>query len=334
MSFLLSLSLLLLMDPPLYENPAADQMIRQTMEATYNLRLVEARRIAENIKQQFPGHPAGYALAAETYWWEAQADPGNERIEDAYYAAQKATVETAEAALKAGKYPKVEITAYLASSHGSYARFQVTQKEAYFSAMRAGLRAHGYAKDVYAMDRNYLDIHLGLGAFNCFTGSLPAVVKPFAWLIGARGDKQLGLQQLQTAMGKSRYARTEARIVYYTVLLEDKNYPEAFRALEGLMADYPDNYVMYIWGEDWFRRQGKNLEGAQYFEGVYEKQVRRSPLLAKYALLTKAQLELAHNRKADAGRTIERIKQIAGGDRLVSQKIQALDRRLDRRESP
>jgi hypothetical protein len=309
----------------LYEDPAADRLIREAVESSYALNLNQARTAARALQTRFPDHPAGFTIMAETYWWEAQTDPGNENIERAYYTAQELAVDKAEAALKAGKYPRVELLAYLASAHGSYSRFQVTQKEAYFSALRAGLRAHRYAEQVYQLDKNYYDIYVGLGAFNFFTGSLPAVIKPFAFLIGARGDRNLGLQQLQTAAEKARYSRTEARIVYYTAMLEDRQYGVALPVLEKLMADYPDNFVLYVWASDLFRRQKKNLEGAEYFERVYAKQTSRSPMMAKYALLEKAGLQLAHARQADALQTLQRIKTAGAGDRLLASKVQALE---------
>jgi hypothetical protein len=320
------LSLIFVVSGALYEDPAADGLIREAVESSYALRLDQARTAAGALQSRFPDHPAGYTIAAETYWWEAQTDPGNENIEKAYYRAQELAVEKAESALKAAKYPKVEILAYLASAHGSYARFQVTQKGAYFSALRAGLRAHRYAEQVYALDKNYYDIYVGLGAFNFFTGSLPAVIKPFAFLIGARGNRETGLQQFRIAMEKARYSKTEARIVYYTAMLEDKQYNVAFPVLEKLMADYPDNYVLYVWVTDWFRQQQKNLEGAEYFERLYAKQISRSPFMAKYALLEKANLQIAHRSNAAALQTIQRIRNIAGADRLLSAKIQSLEK--------
>lgn len=321
----LILTLVLAGNGALYEDPAADRLIREAVESSYNLRLDQARTAARALQSKFPDHPAGYTIMAETYWWEAQADPHNENVENAYYRAQKLAVEKAEGALKAAKYPKVEILAYLASAHGSYARFQVTQKEAYFSALRAGLRAHRYAEQVYELDQNYYDIYVGLGAFNFFTGSLPAVIKPFAFLIGAHGNRDTGLQQLHIAMEKARYSRTEARIVYYTAMLEDEQYSVAFPVLEKLIADYPDNFVLYVWVTEWFREQRKNLEGAEYFERVYTKQINRSPLMAKYALLEKAGLQLAHKRDADALQTLQRIRTIPGSDPLISRKVQALE---------
>src|SRR5205814_1866205 len=141
------------------------------------------------------------------------------------------------------------------------------------------------------------------GAFNYFAGTLPSVIKPFAWLFGASGDKNLGVDQLQTAMQKARYSRTEARIVYYSALLSNKEYGPAFPILEKLISDYPDNFVLYDWAAVWFREQNKN-DGPDYFERMYEKQLKRSPLMAQYALFEKADLELAGTRKTEAIRTL------------------------------
>jgi hypothetical protein len=320
------LTILLAAGNALYDDPAADRLIRNAMDATYHLRLNEARAAALELQKRYPDHPGGFLIAAETYWWEAQGDPENEKIEDTYYRAQELAKNKAEAAVKADKYSKPEVVAYLASAHGSYARFQVTQKGAFYSAMRAGLRAHKYAEQVYALDKMYYDIYVGLGAFNYFAGTLPSVIKPFAWLLGAHGDKNLGVEQLQTAMQKARYSRTEARIVYYTALLSNKEYSAAFPLLEGLIADYADNFVLYVWATEWFREQKKYSEGADYFERMYTRQANRSGVMAKYALLEKTKLLLDNRRKAEAVQTLERIKAMPGSDAQISMKLQALEK--------
>src|SRR5262252_23603 len=320
------LTVLLAIGPALYDDPTADRLIRTATDATYHLRFNEARSAALELQKRYPDHPAGFLITAETYWWEAQEDPGNGKIEDAYYRAQELAEKRAEAAVKADKYSKPEVVAYLASAHGSYARFQVTQKGAFYSAMRAGLRAHKYAEQVYALDKMYYDIYVGLGAFNYFAGTLPSVIKPFAWLLGAHGDKNLGVEQLHTAMQKARYSRTESRIVYYTALLSNEEYATAFPILEGLMADYPDNFVLYGWASEWFREQKKNSEGAEYFERMSAKQMNRSGTLAKYALLEKADLLLEQKRKTEAMQTLERIKAMPGADALISSKVQTLEK--------
>jgi hypothetical protein len=310
----------------LHDDAAADRLIREAMQSTYDLQLTAARSACKALQEKYADHPAGYTLMAETYWWEAQMDPGNASIENLYYVAQKTAVEKAENALKLNKYPKIEVTAYLASAHGSYARFQVTQKQAYYSALRAGLRAHRLADEVYQMDKMYYDIYVGTGAFNFFTGSLPAVIKPFAWLIGARGDRNLGIEQLKTAMDQARYSQTEARIVYYTAMREDKNYAEAFRVLQSLMSDYRDNFVFYTWMTDWYQKQERALEGIVFFERLFNDEAKRSLPVAKNALLEKAQLQQEEKLRANAIQTIDRLKMLPDNDPLLIKKIQALEK--------
>lgn len=317
---------LLLTGPALYEDSAADALVRSAMESTYMLRLADARAAARELQRKYSDHPAGFLIETETYWWEAQEDPGNARIEGTYYRAQALAREKAERALQAAKYYKPELLAYLASAYGSYSRFQITQKGSYLGALRAGLKAHEYAVQTYTIDNNYYDIYVGLGAFNYFAGTLPTMIKPFAWLIGATGNKNLGISQLQTAMEKARYSRTEARIVYYSALLSNKEYASAFPILEKLIADYPDNFVLYDWAGVWFREQKRQSDGTEYFEHAYEKQIQRAPLMAQYALLEKADMQLSGARKADAAQTLQRIRAIPHSDSLLTKKIDALEK--------
>jgi len=320
------LTILLLSAQALYEDVVADKLIRSATESTYMLHLDDARTAARELQRKYSDHPAGYLIEAETYWWQAQADPGNKKIEDDYYHAQHLAQEKAERAVQAAKYYKPELLAYLASAYGSYARFQVTQKDAYLGALRAGLQAHSYAEQVFALDKDYYDVYVGLGAFNYFAGTLPSAIKPFAWRLGATGNKNLGVDQLQTAIQKARYSRTEGRIVYYSALLSNKEYSAALPLLEGLISDYPDNFVLYDWAEVWFSEQSKHSEGADYFERLHEKELKRSPLMAQYALLEKAELQLEGNRKTEAMLTLQRIRAIPNSDPLLYRKVAALEK--------
>jgi tetratricopeptide (TPR) repeat protein len=321
-----SILLLLLPVPALYEDGAADALIRAATESTYMLRLSDARAAARELQRKYSDHPAGFMIEAETYWWEAQEDPGNAKIENNYYHAQQVAQEKSERALQAAKYYKPELLAYLASAYGSYARFQITQKGAYLGALRAGLKAHDYAVQTYTLDKDYYDIYVGLGAFNYFAGTLPVMIKPFAFLIGASGNKNLGVSQLQTAMEKARYSKTEARIVYYSALLSNKEYAPAFPILEKLIADFPDNFVLYDWAEIWFQEQKKLPEGIEYFERAYEKQSGRSPLMAQYTLLDKGDMQLGASKKADVIQTVQRIRAIPSSDSLVTKKVNELEK--------
>ena len=312
----------------IYEDPAADQAIRHAAQATYNLDLVEARKTARSLQKSYPEHPVGFLLDAETYWWEAQADPTRSDIEDEYFSVQGKTVEIGEKALQAKKYPAVEIQSYLASAWGSKARFRLTQHGVGLSTVRDGRKAHNYAEQVYKADPNFTDILVGIGAYNYFTGKIPAILKPFAWLLGASGDATLGLQQIRTAIEKGRYARTEGRIVLFTALMKDGAHEESFKILQGLMTDYPQNHALYPWATEWYLDQGKKTDGIQYFEKLQAEKLRTSPKLAQYALYEKAVLQKASEKPADARATLTRIRAISTPDPALSRSMAGLEKKL------
>ena len=66
------------------------------------------------------------------------------------------------------------------------------------------------------------------------------------------------------------------------------------------------------------------MTGADYFEKVFSAEIKRSVLMAKYALLEKAQLLNAERHVDDALRTLERMNTIPGGDALLARKKEAL----------
>jgi hypothetical protein len=268
-------------------------------------------------------------LAAEAFWWQSEADPQNKAIDREYYANQRMAVEKGQKALTQNKYAKIELLSYMASCYGSLARFQITRKASYFSAMRAGMKAVRYADEVHKMDPNYYDVYVGLGAYNYFTSNIPAVIRPFALLMGAhRGQKEVGLQQLRTAMEKSRYSRTEAKIVYYVVLLQEKQYTDAFRLLEQIHQEFPDNFVLYNWIADWFKQQQKYAEGAQYFESEVSREGQTGSAMVQHALLKQAELQRAAGQDQAARQTLSRLRAMPGKDNLVESELAGLERRF------
>jgi hypothetical protein len=314
--------------PFIYEDAAADQAIRSAMAFTYDMNLEEARKTTRGLQNRFPDHPVGYLMEAETYWWEAQTDPGNKGVEGAYARAQELAVKTGEAALKSMKYPEVEINAYLASAYGSKARFQLTQYGAGWGTVRTGMKAHSFARKVYNADPNYVDILVGIGAYNYFADRVPTIIKPFAWLFGAKGDANLGFQQMRTVIELGRYGRTEGRIVYFTALLKDEQYAESFRVLEKLTSDYPNNVALYTWVTQWYREQDKNIEGADYFEKLSARKLPASPRLAQHALFEKAVLQNAHGRPADARQSLTRLRSLGAVDGGLTRRIQIFEKDL------
>jgi hypothetical protein len=298
------------------------------MSATYNLDLTEARRAARSLQATHPDHPVGFVLEAETYWWEAQVDPTRDDIEDQFFKIQERAISIGEKALKAKKYPTVEIQAYLASAWGSKARFRLTQDGVRPRTVLDGRTAHNYADEVYQADPKYTDILVGIGAYNYFTGKIPAILRPLAFLLGASGDPVLGLQQLRTAAEKGRYARTEAKIVLFTALMKDGAYADSFKVLQGMMSEYPANHALYAWVTEWYLEQEKKADGIVYFERLHADKLPSSVKLAQYALFQKAILQAESDRNTEALSTLKRVRTLAAPEPALSRTVAAMEKAL------
>jgi len=312
----------------IYEDSAADQAIRHAMSSTYHLDLAEGRKAAQTLQRTHPDHPVGFVLEAATYWWEAQMDPTRDDIRKQFFTIEDKAISIGDKAIKAKKYPAVEIQAYLTSAWGSKARFRLTQSGMGLKTVLDGRTAHNYAEKVFTVDPNYTDILVNIGAYNYFTGNIPGILKPFAWLLGAKGDPVLGLEQMRTASEKGRYARTEAKTVLFFALMKDGTYADSFKVLQGLMSEYPANHVLYAWVAEWYRDQEKQTDGIAYFEKLQADKLPSSTTLAQYALYQKAILQAENDKEADALATLRRVRTLGTPEAALSRSVAAMEKKL------
>ncbi|MEW5978532.1 MAG: hypothetical protein AB1898_22275 [Acidobacteriota bacterium] len=255
---------------PFALTPDVDRIIRSGLDHMYHLDLQAADRQFDELVRRFPDHPIGYMYKAELVWWQALRDKNNKKLQDRFDEYTDKAIDAGNALIK--KSPgDFHGHLYLASAYGNRTRFKVTVTKSYFGAMRSGMKGNDQNQQACALRPNYVDCLIGIGAYNYFAGSLPAVIKPFAWMLGARGDREQGLKQLELAAAKGEYGQTEAKIVLLGVYYNEKRFDDYHRLLTALIDQYPSNHVFYMWLADFFINQQKLDEGIQYFSNLIKK---------------------------------------------------------------
>ncbi|MDD5544418.1 MAG: tetratricopeptide repeat protein [Acidobacteriia bacterium] len=234
-----------------YNDARADALIRRGLSHSYNLEYTAAAKDWQELIAMYPDHPAGYVYRAALVWWEAVEDHEDKGLQERFERQNQEAIDKAHAWLKSHPQDKLGL-AYLASAYGNKSRFDVTVTRSYLSALRNGKKAFKYIEMAHELDKNFYDAYIGLGSYNYFTGALPGVIKPFAWLLGARGDKNEGINQLILASQKGEYAQTEAKIILLSVYFNEKRWVDYERELEGLMASHPQNHVFYFWASNYY----------------------------------------------------------------------------------
>jgi tetratricopeptide (TPR) repeat protein len=218
----------------------------------------------ENLIRMFPEHPVGYMYRAELVWWLALLDTANKSFQDNFNSFTEVAIKKGQALL-AKNADDFYANLYTASAYGNKTRFCVTVTDQTLGAVRAAMAGNKYNRKALALRPDYKDCLLGIGAWDYFTGDLPALIKPFAWLLGARGDKEKGLAALREAAEKGEYAKIETRMVLLGVYLTRKEFNTYLELLRNLIRQYPSNPVFYFWMGRYFSQHELWEDGRQAF---------------------------------------------------------------------
>ena len=140
--------------------------------------------------------------------------------------------------------PKDEEALYWAGAgHATRSEYLFVLQRSYLGAIREGSEARRYHLKLYKLNPNFVDSLLVLGLADYVAGSLPWYFKVAAALVGFRGSRTRGIEELERVMREGRWTRADARIVLVALYRREKMYPQALALLDGLTRAYPRNFL-------------------------------------------------------------------------------------------
>ncbi len=129
----------------------------------------------------------------------------------------------------------------LTISAGMQANFEAILERRQLESLSLIKEAQGYAKRLLALQPDEADAWLSLGAANYILGSLPAYKRFFLWFGRMRGDKHLGMEQLQITAEKGHYLKPFAKIFLALAAMRENQMDLAREQLQDLADHYPEN---------------------------------------------------------------------------------------------
>lgn len=103
-------------------------------------------------------------------------------------------------------------------------------------------KAKEIMEGVVAVDPNNADAYFAMGMFNYFAANVPSGLKWLAALMGLKGNKNLGLQQIQRAASVPNLTQVDAKfILVYINSKKENNFPGALPYAKSLYSRYPSN---------------------------------------------------------------------------------------------
>ena len=224
---------------PFKTSDELDSKIRLGLSHLYNLEFDEGDKVFQSISSEAAEHPMVAFGKASVQWWRLsvyvlETDPEESKK---FLVDVNECIRLSREKINRGD-PTAEGYLCLGGAYGLLGRWQATNQE-WMSAYFTGKKAIKYLRKALKVNPEMKDANMGLGIFDYYVATLPAVVRVLAFL-GSGGDAQVGIRELKVAATEGTYAQTPSRLFLTEIYSNPENKPEiALEYLVGLRQDYP-----------------------------------------------------------------------------------------------
>lgn len=268
----LLLCLLFFCDVAAEQDDKVEQLIRAGMDAAYNMRFAEAATLFNQVIKLTPQSPRGHLLQAVNAFYQFQLHETAQTAER-FQKHLGLTISRARENLSR-EQDRLQGWLYLGTANMYRAAYHA-EKGDWFKAYLFGRTSIDFLKKAVRADPETYDAYLGLGLYHYYAAVMPALLKTAGALLGIRGDREAGLQQLQIAAQNGRYTQTEATFFLAEIYLEiEKEYDRALVLARDLVARYPENDGFLLFLGRCYRQRGNRKQALQIFVQVRERTAR------------------------------------------------------------
>lgn len=183
---------------------------------------------------------------------------------------------------------------FLGSSYGILASFSITIDRSLRKAFSNGNTAYDYDSRVLRIDPKYYDAYMTVGMYEYIVGSIPWYLKWLAAIAGYHGTKEEGFKDVELAVTRGEYVKTDARILQMVLLMREERSADALRDAQELHRDFPRNYIFQINIAQILEKMGQTDQAASEYLDLVRQAEEKKP---NYNLLPLATFRYAVGNK-------------------------------------
>ncbi|MCH6200921.1 tol-pal system protein YbgF [Aquiflexum sp. LQ15W] len=216
--------------------------ITENVNALYNFDFETAERGFRVMQYQYPEHPLPYFLLGLSTWWKIAPDVENDKYDDLFIKQMDVVIDKAEEIFDNDPNNK-EAAFFLAGAYGFQGRLY-SERKSWTRATFAGKNALKYLNLSRGEEELGPELLLGDALFNYFSVWIPEnypLLKPVVAMF-PKGNKALGLKQLEDVAQNSFYARIEAQYFLFRLYASEEKQPyKALAITDYLHGKFPNN---------------------------------------------------------------------------------------------
>lgn len=247
--------------------PVAEKQLTEGIDRLYGLDYAESRAAFRKLIELEPDNPWGYLFEAGGIWWQSSQEYGlfksTPTLQGLFEQDVEAALRKAEAYIDNKKDAQMRADGYFVSGMALGTRGQWNlMKGKWLAAYLDGKKAVKHLNKCVKLDDEYYDAYLGLGLFDYQAAHFSGVVKLGAMLSGMKGDEKRGLERINLAIDKARYAnRQAAQLLANLYLIDFHDDARALPVLQRLRVMFPGS-VYFVFLEAMTRQRLGDWDGS------------------------------------------------------------------------
>jgi len=226
----------------LFDEPERLELVKKSSDHIYNMEFELSQVYIDSLSVKIPNHPINHLLKAVSVMYKEMPfsynSPNFPDFEEHLIKAKNNSD-----ILRDSDDTYVEGVYFGIASSGLLAQYYSDGGQ-YFKALSEGRSVYYLIKKAMKMVEENDVFHFPVGLYNYFREVYPElhpIYKSFVWIF-KRGDRNLGLKQIEYSCEKAIFSRVESHLYYAYILLRYENRPEkAIGYLKVLHYAYPKN---------------------------------------------------------------------------------------------
>ncbi len=288
----------------------------QAVNDMYNFKFEKAERQFRWLAQDHPEHPLPYFLLGLSQWWRMAPNIDNGAYDEEFMQYMNRSLELARKMYDQDP-ENVEAGFFLAAGYGFKGRL-LAERNSWRKAATAGKNALKYLDKSSNQSDLSPEFLFGDALYNYYSVWIPEnypILRPILMFF-KKGDKELGIKQLQEVANNAFYTRTEAQSFLMRILaIEEQELIRALQVSQYLSQTFPDNSyfhrfyarLLYTTGKHWLAEQ----ESLNIIQKIDSGKVGYGPVTGRYASFFLGQIYVNKGKFEDAQKYYQRAVKFA-----------------------
>lgn len=207
----------------------------------YNFNFHEAEKEFKWLKVKYPEHPLGDFLLGLNEWWKIVPDTKNSSFDDQCHYYMDEAIDKANALIDKNNKNK-EAAFFLSAAYAIKGRLY-SEREKWVKSAWAGKQAIKYLDNSRGEENINPELLFGDGVYNYYSKWIHENYKSLKPLLAffRKGDKAMGIKQLENVANNAFYTRMEARYFLIQIYAMENQSLKSLNMSRQMHALYPNN---------------------------------------------------------------------------------------------